>query len=83
MRCQYEVSRGAGTQSVTVKPLLVVGSISTRDCDCESASLSSATQLVMPLLNGRKWGTECLNTRFPLPAVCGTQREACKVKQKT
>ena len=27
---------------------------------------------------GGKWGTECLNTRFPsaYPAVCGIQREA-------
>ena len=25
---------------------------------------------------GEKWGTECLNTRFPLPGVCGIHREA-------
>ena len=29
--------------------------------------LSSATQHAMPPEFGRKWGTECLNTRFPLP----------------
>ena len=32
-----------------------------------------ATQHAMPSEFGRKWGTECLNTRFPLPTptVCG------------
>ena len=44
----------------------------------QSAALSSATQHAMPPEFGRKWGTECLNTRFPsaYPAVCGIQREA-------
>ena len=32
-------------------------------------SLSSATQHAMPLEFGRKWGTECLNTRVPLPTL--------------
>ena len=32
----------------------------------QSAALSSATQHAMPLEFGRKLGTECLNTRFPL-----------------
>ena len=32
-----------------------------------STALSSATQHAMPPEFGRKWGTECLNTRFPLP----------------
>ena len=41
----------------------------------KSTALSSATQHAMPPEFGRKWGTECLNTRFPA-AVCGIQREA-------
>ena len=45
-----------------------------------SAALSSATQHAMPPEFGRKWGTEYLNTRFPLTTlctpVCGIQREA-------
>ena len=43
-------------------------------------TLSSATQQAMPPESSRKWGTECPNTRFPLPSVhpvvCGIQREA-------
>ena len=35
----------------------------------QSAALSSATQHAMPPESGRKWGTECLNTRFPLATV--------------
>ena len=31
-----------------------------------STALSSATQHAMPPESGRRWGTECLNTRFPL-----------------
>ena len=34
-----------------------------------SAALSSATHHAMPPEFGRKWGTECLNTRFPLPTL--------------
>ena len=34
-----------------------------------SAALSSATQHAMYSEFGRKWGTECLNIRFPLPAL--------------
>ena len=71
--------RGAVAQSVPVNRL-VVGSIPTRGdeifiyiyifisslwCRGESAALSSATQHAMPPEIGRKWGTECLNTRFP------------------
>ena len=43
-----------------------------------STALSSATQHAMPPKFGRKWGTECVNTRVPsaYPAVCGIQREA-------
>ena len=33
----------------------------------QSAALCSATQHAMLPESGRKWGTECLNTRFPLP----------------
>ena len=62
---------------------LVVGSIPTRGNEIftlslnlhffalvsrQSAALSSATQYPMTLkFGGGKWGTECLNTRFPLP----------------
>ena len=31
--------------------------------------ISSATQHAMPPEFGRKWETECLNTRFPLPTL--------------
>ena len=63
---------------------LVVGSIPTRDdeifiyiyiftssfwCRGENAALSYATQHAMPSEIGGKWGTECLNTRFPLPTL--------------
>ena len=39
----------------------------------QSAALSSATQHTMPPELGGKWGTECLNTRFPLPTESGIQ----------
>ena len=35
----------------------------------QSAALSSAAQHAMPPEFGKKWGTECVNTRFPLPTV--------------
>ena len=35
----------------------------------QSAALSSATQHAMPPELGGKSGTECLNTRFPLPTL--------------
>ena len=35
----------------------------------QSAVLSSATQHVMLPDYGGKWGSECLNTKFPLPAL--------------
>ena len=35
----------------------------------QGAALNPATQHLMPPEFGRKWGTECLNTRFPLPAL--------------
>ena len=34
-----------------------------------SAALCSVAQHAMPPEFGRKWGTECLNTRFPLPTL--------------
>ena len=82
---ESEASRGVAVRGVTVKPT---------DCGFDphsrrwnffapvsrlNAALSSATQHTMPPEFIRKWGTECLNTRFPLPglsAVCGIQREA-------
>ena len=53
----------------------VVGSIATRGNLILSfhrsgggkALLSSATQHAMPPEFGGKWGTECFNTRFPVP----------------
>ena len=45
----------------------------------QSAALSSATQHAMPPEFGRKLGTKCLNTMFPLPILlCAyvIQREA-------
>ena len=35
----------------------------------QSGVLSFATQHAMPPDLGGKWGTECLNTRFPLPTL--------------
>ena len=35
----------------------------------QSAALSSATHHAMPPEFGGKWGTECLNTTFPLPTL--------------
>ena len=32
-----------------------------------NAALSSATQHAIPPEFGRKWETECLNTKYPLP----------------
>ena len=34
-----------------------------------SAALSSSTQHAMPPEFSGKWGTECINTRFPLPTL--------------
>ena len=35
----------------------------------QSTALNSATQHAMPAEFGRKWGTECINTWFPLPTL--------------
>ena len=44
-----------------------------------SAALSSATQHAMPPEFGRKWGTECLNTRFPLPTLRCAGYSVCRI----
>ena len=81
-----ETNRGAGAQSVTVKPtgcgfdprsrrrniylnlyFHFFGLVSSL-----IAALTSATQHAMPPEFGRKWGTECLNTKFPLPTLLCT-----------
>ena len=76
-------SRGAGAQSVTVKTTGCGFDPHTRRWNIylnlyfhffalvsrTSAALSSATQHAVRPEFGRKWGTECLNTRFPLPTL--------------
>ena len=78
-----EASRGAAVQGVTVKPTGCGFDLHSRRLNIclnlyfhffalvsrTSAALSSATQHAMPPEFGRKWGTECLNTRFPLPTL--------------
>ena len=78
---KIEASRGAGAQSVTVKQTRCGFDPHSRRWNIylnlyfhffalvsrSSAALSSATQHAMPPEFGRKLGTECLNTRFPLP----------------
>ena len=45
----------------------------------QSSALSSATQHAMPPVFGGKWGTEFLNTRFPLPnLLCAGYSEKLK-----
>ena len=75
----FEASRGAAAQSVTVKPTGCGFDLHSRNFYFfifihifalvlrQSAALSSATQHAMPPESGRKWETECLNIRFPLP----------------
>ena len=73
----FEASCGAGAQSVTVKS-------TSNGCDPhsrldslhfftlvsrQSAALNSATQQAIPRELDGKWGTECLNTRFPSPIL--------------
>ena len=75
-----EAGGGAGAQSVTVKPTGCGFDSHSRRWNIylnlyinffalvlrQSAALSSATRHAMPPELGRKWGTEWLNTRFPL-----------------
>ena len=86
-------SRGAAAQSVTVKPTGCGFDPHSRRWNIYlnlyfhffalvsrlSAALSSATQHATPPEFGRKWGTECLNTRFPLPTLlcAGPIRSIC------
>ena len=44
-------------------------------------ALSSATQHAMPPESGKKWGTECLNIRFPLPTLL-CEGYSVKLKKK-
>ena len=46
----------------------------------DKGALSSATKHAMPAELSGKWGTECLNTRFPLPTLLCA---AYSVKLKT
>ena len=76
-------SRGAGAQSVTVKSTGCGFDPHPRKINIYlhlyfhfialvsrlNAALSSATQHTMPLELGGKWGTECLNARFPLSTL--------------
>ena len=79
----FEAGRGAAAQGVTVKPTGCGFDPHSRRWNIYlnlyfhffalvsrlSAALSSATQHTMSPEFGRKWGTECLNTRFPLPTL--------------
>ena len=81
MLLKLEASRGIGAQSVTVKPTGCGFDSHSMNIYLNlyfhffalvsrtSAALRSATHHVMPSEFGRKWGTECLNTRFPLPPL--------------
>ena len=86
----FEVSRGAGAQSVTVKSTGCLFDPHSRKRNIylhlyfhffalvsrQIAALSTATQHAMPPELGGKWGTECLNTRFPLPTLlCAEYRQ--------
>ena len=80
---KHEANRGARTQSVTVKSTGCGFDSHSRKWNIylhfyfhffalvsrESAALSSATQWATPPELGGKWGTESLNTRFPLPTL--------------
>ena len=83
MELVLEASRGAGAQNVSVKPIRYGFDPHSRRGNIylnlyfqffalvsrQNAALSSATQHAMPPEFGRKWGTECLNARFPLPSL--------------
>ena len=42
----------------------------------QSATLNFATLHIMPPGFGRNWGTECFNTKIPLPTQLWIQRKA-------
>ena len=79
----FEAGRGAAARGVTAKPTGCGFDSHSRRWNIYlnlyfhffalvsrlSPALSSATQHAMPPEFGRKWGTECLNTRFPLPTL--------------
>ena len=79
----FKAGRGAAARGVTVKPTGCGFGPHSRRWNIYfnlyfhffalvsrlSAALSSATQHAMPPESGRKWATECLNTRFPLPIL--------------
>ena len=79
----FVASRGAGAQNVTVSAIASGFDPHSRKVNNylnlhyhffalvlkQSATWSSATQHAMPPEFVRKWGTECLNTRFPLPIL--------------
>ena len=79
----FGASRGAAARSVTVKlndcgfdPQIRRWNIYLNlyfnffaQVSILSAALNSATQHAMPPEFCRKWGTECLNTRLPLPTL--------------
>ena len=81
--CYVEASRGTAARSVTVKLTGCGFDPHSRKRKIYlnlyfhffalvwrlSAALSSATQHAMSAEFGRKWGTECVNTRFSLPTM--------------
>ena len=78
----FGTSRGAGAQSVTVKPnscgptrgdeifIQIYISISSLWYRGKALELSSAIQHGMPPELGRKWGTECLTLGFLCLPCC-------------
>ena len=82
-KIEIEASHGAAAQSVTINPTGCGFEPHSRRWNIylnvyfhffalvsrSSAALSSVTQHAMPPELGRKWGTECLNIRFPLPTL--------------
>ena len=70
---RFEASRGAGAQSVTVKPTGCGFDLRSRRWNIYLILyfhfFALVSQHAMPPELGRKWWTECLNTRFPLPTL--------------
>ena len=94
---KYEAGRGAAARGVTAKPTGCGFDPHSRRWNIYlnlyfhffalmsrlSAALSSATQHAMPPEFGRKWGTECLNTRFPLPTLLCAGNSVKLIKKKS